>query len=44
MRMATRLNNLCQHQCTTCGVLFECKRDGCRMPFQYERCSTCRQL
>jgi len=38
------MRNSCRHQCITCGVLYECKRDGCRMDFQHERCSMCIQL
>lgn len=32
----------CCHRCTTCGVLYECEKYGCRMRFQFDRCSLCR--
>ena len=34
--------NSCCHQCTACGVLYECERETCEMRFQYDRCTMCR--
>ena len=32
-----------QHQCIVCGILYECKNDECRIRFQHDRCSLCKQ-
>jgi len=31
----------CFHQCKSCGIIYECGRNNCRMPFQYDRCLSC---
>jgi len=31
----------CHHQCTKCGVLYECENNLCRMPFSYGKCPRC---
>jgi hypothetical protein len=44
LKLETNLKSSCCHQCITCGVIYKCGGIGCRMPFQYDRCSSCRQL
>jgi len=33
----------CCHQCTNCGMLYECGNDikRCHIPFLYRKCSLC---
>jgi len=31
----------CLHQCRSCGMVYECGWNNCRMPFQYDRCPSC---
>jgi predicted transcriptional regulator len=31
----------CDHQCTRCGVLYDCNSNDREKPFHYSKCSTC---
>ena len=35
-------NKLRAHQCTVCGVLYDCNTDYCDKSFQYDRCPLCK--
>jgi predicted transcriptional regulator len=35
------LLKVCEHQCTKCGLLYDCTSHDCQKPFHYSKCSTC---
>jgi predicted transcriptional regulator len=35
------LLKVCEHQCTRCGVLYDCTSNDCQKPFHYSKCSAC---
>jgi hypothetical protein len=33
----------CYHQCNKCGMIYDCDKDFCKLPFSHDRCQICKK-